>query len=99
MGVKYCEEHNTKFTVFWDMAGYNRQNVDFAFMRLINANSNMFQCSYGALLQYVCILHPNWLFRLAYAFCRPFLGKLEQKIKMVVDLNELKEFYADDCLM
>lgn len=74
MGVKYCETYNKKFIVFWDMAGFVNKNVDFAFMRIINSSSSMFQCAYGSLVQYVCILHPNWLFRIAYAFCRPFLG-------------------------
>ena len=45
----------------------------------------------------LCVIDPNWVFKIAFTFMRPFLSQVTlDKVKLLGDKNELKEYIDED---
>eukprot|EP00003_Mantamonas_plastica_P011140 TRINITY_DN2073_c0_g1_i1.p1 TRINITY_DN2073_c0_g1~~TRINITY_DN2073_c0_g1_i1.p1 ORF type:complete len:291 (+),score=111.68 TRINITY_DN2073_c0_g1_i1:101-874(+) len=95
--IKELEDPVEQFTVIYDRRGFGKENLDFP---MLKALFKTLSDHYPERLNRLYVLHANWLFHKAFAIVKRFLDpKTASKFKVLKQVDDLKEYFDDDCLL
>lgn len=100
-GVKKSDKLGSKqICVIYDRGEMTSANRDSGLISLFRQLVAMLQDFYAERLGALYILHVNWFFWVVFKIIRPFLStKTSEKIHVLGNLNELKQFFDSSDLM
>lgn len=100
-GVKKSDQLGSKqICVIYDRGEMTSANRDSGLISLFRQLVSMLQDFYAERLGALYILHVNWFFWAIFKIIRPFLSKkTSEKIHVLGNLDELKEFFDSSNLM